>query len=607
MADKILNTRIKLKYDTYENWSTKNPILLAGEIAIATVPSGDSNVGVLVKDNLPNVVIKVGDGTNAYNDLKFVSGLAADVYEWAKAASKPSYTAGEIGGLAEFISTEIQDTDTQYTLVKSDTADETSYKFKLMSRVKGATAYTTQVAEIDLSNIDTRLDALEAAIGEGGSVSAQIDTKIQALDAAGETAGTGEVISAVSETDGIVTVSKKTLVADDIPTLSIAKISGLQDALDAKEDDLGFDGTYNKDTNKVATVATVTTAIEGLDKADAEVAKQFVTAVAEENGIITVSRRALAAEDIPVISQDQVDGLGTALSEKQDNLAFEGEYNATSNKVATASFVRGLVADLNGAMHFEGVVTGDTFEAAVAASGKTFVAGDVVLYGVDEYVYDGAAWHVLGNEAIYQLKEDSESQHQAINEAIEDLDEAKQDVLGFEGTYNKDTNKVMTKAATATAITEAINAIDVSDAAETGKFVTAVSQADGVISVSREALKATDIPTIAQSQVDGLGDALAAKQNNLEIADTYNAESNKVATVATVTNAINALDYAGGNFAEHKFVTKVTEENGVITAEYAQPSAADVTGLAAIATSGSTDDLVQGTNVLVFDCGNATI
>ena len=40
MAEKTFNTRILLKYDTYSNWTSKNPILKAGEVAIATIASG---------------------------------------------------------------------------------------------------------------------------------------------------------------------------------------------------------------------------------------------------------------------------------------------------------------------------------------------------------------------------------------------------------------------------------------------------------------------------------------------------------------------------------------------------------------------------------------
>lgn len=124
MAEKTLNTRIQLKYDTYENWKTNNPVLKAGEVAIATVPSNQDGV-----QNAPSILLKVGDGTTAYNSLKFVSGMAADVYSWAKASTKPSYSASEISGLSSYISGEIQDTDTQYQIVKVD-----NYTYKLQSK-----------------------------------------------------------------------------------------------------------------------------------------------------------------------------------------------------------------------------------------------------------------------------------------------------------------------------------------------------------------------------------------------------------------------------------------------------------------------------------------
>ena len=37
-----LNVRIKNKLDTYENWMGSSLVLEAGEIAIASIPSGDN-------------------------------------------------------------------------------------------------------------------------------------------------------------------------------------------------------------------------------------------------------------------------------------------------------------------------------------------------------------------------------------------------------------------------------------------------------------------------------------------------------------------------------------------------------------------------------------
>lgn len=100
MANKILTTRLKLKYDTLANWSKTdvadkggNLVLLAGEIGIVSVPTGSS----AEQTTPPAILMKVGDGTTAFKDLPWTSAKAADVYAWAKAATKPSYNWSEIG------------------------------------------------------------------------------------------------------------------------------------------------------------------------------------------------------------------------------------------------------------------------------------------------------------------------------------------------------------------------------------------------------------------------------------------------------------------------------------------------------------------------------
>lgn len=143
-----IQTRISLKYDSYENWSSKNPILLAGEVAIATIAKPQNGEHATGFQNLPNVVMKVGDGASHYNDLKFVSGLAADVYDWAKAANKPSYGIGEIVGALE------------YRLVATDA---TNYKYELQSREIGSDKWN-KVSDLDLSGLASRLATAEGKI-----------------------------------------------------------------------------------------------------------------------------------------------------------------------------------------------------------------------------------------------------------------------------------------------------------------------------------------------------------------------------------------------------------------------------------------------------------
>jgi hypothetical protein len=83
--EKILNTRIRLKYDSYANWTEKNPTLLSGEIAIARLTTVAA-VKPEGNDEQAPVLFKVGPGE--FNSLPWVSGLAADVYSWAKKTEK---------------------------------------------------------------------------------------------------------------------------------------------------------------------------------------------------------------------------------------------------------------------------------------------------------------------------------------------------------------------------------------------------------------------------------------------------------------------------------------------------------------------------------------
>ena len=93
MATTTLNTRIALKYDTLTNWNAAEFILKKGEVAICSLANSET----AEQSTPPAVLLKVGDGVHKFRELPWASGLAADVYGWAKAATKPSYTPGEVG------------------------------------------------------------------------------------------------------------------------------------------------------------------------------------------------------------------------------------------------------------------------------------------------------------------------------------------------------------------------------------------------------------------------------------------------------------------------------------------------------------------------------
>ena len=250
--NKVFQTRIQLKYDTYENWIAANPILKKGEMAIATVDSGVQSM-----TNLPNIVLKVGDGTSHYNDLKFVSALAADVHGWAKANTKPSYTASEITGLQEAIEQYSDyDTNTQYRIVQ--VVDEKKVaipgKYQLQSKELGGDWQNVTDSEGNTSLIDVtdafgRIATLETTIegltGGAGSIANQIKAAITKLSYTGYDAG----------------------VADNSETISfVGEISEANGIVSATKRDLKFKTAYDSENNKVATEADVKAVVDQFSK-----------------------------------------------------------------------------------------------------------------------------------------------------------------------------------------------------------------------------------------------------------------------------------------------------------------------------------------------------
>lgn len=83
MAEKVLKTKIQLRYDEFTNWTKNDPVLKKGEMAVTVIPTGSS----VEQTTPPAIMFKVGDGTKKFSELPWSSALAADVYGWAKAAT----------------------------------------------------------------------------------------------------------------------------------------------------------------------------------------------------------------------------------------------------------------------------------------------------------------------------------------------------------------------------------------------------------------------------------------------------------------------------------------------------------------------------------------
>lgn len=345
MAEKKLNVRIQNKLDTYENWVANDPVLKAGEIAFATVSVAQD--GTI--NTVPSVLAKIGDGTHKFSELGWLYSRASDVATWAKASVKPTYAASEITGIDSYIADYVNDqmgisvdTDTQYQLVKVN-----DYSYKLQSKGKtdsawadvagsvitipddtaaitalqtlvGDTAVATQIANAitkaksdligsDSDNadsntikgakkyadslntaMDTRVDALETAVGSGGSVDTKIADAIGALDVT-DNAEDGKYVSAVSETNGKIIVTRAAL--PDYTNTYDAKGAAAQALTDAKDYADGLNTAM--DTRMDAAEGKLTTLI-GSDA---------------NKSVRTIANEELAAQLIPETAKDSLDTL----------------------------------------------------------------------------------------------------------------------------------------------------------------------------------------------------------------------------------------------------------------------------------------------------------
>lgn len=618
MAEHILNTRITLKYDTYENWQKSTLVLKAGEVAICAVPSGVTVAGIAKP---PAVLQKIGDGVHVFKDLPWLQAVASDVHTWAKEASKPTYAANEITGLDTYIASQIQDTDTQYTIVKGDN----DYTYKLMSRAKGAENYSTEVATLSIPNPSADINALKALVGDT-AVATQISEAIAALKlsdtyeqkgaaAAVKTALLGDAAEAyntLGKLEDAVIAAKAS--ADEKTTMAAVEAKdyatkteaqGYATAVVGTDADTADKGTvkgakaYAKDLNDATNtrVEALETAIgEGgsvSSQIDAKIAEldvaevavgtgEIIEKISQTDGKISVSKRALVAGDIPTIEQSQVNGLAGALAAKQDTLAFQsGNYDKETNKVITKSDLDTAIAGLTGVTHFKGVVenlpaSAENGDIYIKTDGTEhiYVKPDAMTEGRFEELGDQNTHikhgtvvdsDIAANAAIAQSKIAGLTDALAAKANTADLGTMaaetatnyikKTEASGYDDILTTAVagTTYETKEDAATKLTEAKGYVDTElgklDLTEVtagqGTIIGAISQTDGLVSVSTRELTANDIPVLAQSKITGLEAALNAKANDAD--------------------------------------------------------------LAAIAKSGSTDDLVQGTDTLVFNCGGANV
>lgn len=356
------------------------------------------------------------------------SAIKTSLSKADSALQAANITAGKTNGTIAVKGTDVKVTglaDAAYTTVKSIEDKIATAKSEAIADAGNAadTKIATKVGEIGdktvkaytddaVSAVESKVDDLTTSVGALDlKALAHLDTVDEAhLEEKLAAKINGKATKATTlEGYGITDAMTKTAIEGAISTAKTAAEKTAADALspvsakaDANETAIAaLNGTGAGSVSKK-----ITDAIADLDVSDTAKTGEFVTAVSETDGKISVTRAALKASDIPNITTAKLTDFATEMAKKQNKLEFMTA-PSTTNKVATKADLESAVAGLSGAMHYIGTSTTDpTLEDGPTVKDHTgaFASGDVVVFKKSEYVYDGTSWRELGSEDSYVLK-----------------------------------------------------------------------------------------------------------------------------------------------------------------------------------------------------------
>lgn len=522
-----LKTRISLKYDTLVNWQKSTLVLNKGELAIAVIPTADPD-----NKQLPPVMFKVGDGEHTFAQLgdNWASALAADVYGWAKAKTKPSYTPAEVGA------------DVAGAAATAE-ANAKAYVDEQIGSIPHAAEYTLETGATDGSLV---LKKDGVAVGDPAVVKgwAELLTKAQK--------GIDDAAAALAAAQAAQTTAngKYSKPANGIPKTDLAdavqtSLDKADTALQSHQEVALASGTKNGTLKlTVGGTATDNIAVTGLGSAAYKESTAFDAAgeaakVLGESTDAATKDTVYGAKAAAKAAQDTIDAYKTSNDEALAAVKKTADAAQTSAqvdaKISTHNTSSAAHADIRGeitalAEKVSGRATNYVYKnksdaAYTAAIGKagSFIIGDTI-YFTDANISD--QWVIKVNAAApYYEFQDIETEKPSFDGYVKGTgltadklvlgnagSNVKTSTYGVSGTLTATDNaNLPTSKAVADYVDGQLGNLDAAEVTATAaQTISSIKQVDGKITIGA----AQDIQ-IAQSQVTGLSTALDGKQDNL--------------------------------------------------------------------------------------------
>lgn len=507
MAEKTLNTRIKLRYASYSEWQSSTLTLLPGEVALCYVETNNSEV----KNSAPTVLFKVGDGSHSFKDLQWASARAADVYDWAKAENLEIERAGS-GNVVASITWD----DVNKKFIYQTTSVATSESFEDLHELVDELSTNLTDARTRLATAEGKISTLESQMTtkldkttfdqEKEALQGSINANTAAITTLnGDANTTGSVAKAVKDAIDQ-EVSDRNTAIDNEKSAREAADAALSSRIKVYEDNKdtyalksevessvnAINGSINTIRENITSINSAADALE--DRVSAN-ESDIATLVGSDEGksARTIANEELTKQLIPSSAQESLDTLQEIAAWIQDHPGDAAEMN---DKI---SLNTQAIAKLNGAETIEGSVAHSVKQEADRAK-EAEEANASAIETIQGYFDNGVAKNAQDAEKL----DGHDSTYFAVKDTVDD---ALEEVNGKLATTQSDLTKVTTRVTTAEGEIDTLQ----------GEVSTLKSQVS-TISSDLDAAEA-DITTIK-------GDYLKAADKS-ELNDLITAEANR--------------------------------------------------------------------------------
>lgn len=362
----------------------------------------------------PAVLLKVGDGTRRFSELPWASGLAADVYSWAKEANKPTYTASEVGADAS-------------GSAANALADAKAYTDQQIGALPAQAEYTLETGSAD-GSVVLKKDGV--AVGDPAVIKGFADllkaavfneyktTNDQAVKAAADAAAAAQTAAEQAQTtaDGKYSKPEGGIGIDDLSAgvkASLAKADSAIQDISGKQDKLTPGNNISIANNTISVTGLGTAAFKNTGDfataAQGAKADSAVQSVAEgsQNGYISVDGTDVAVKGLKALAFKESLAKGDVGLGNVENKTMDATPTASSENYVTSGGVKTYVDNAIAAVkQFQYEVVSKLPTASANTMGKIYLVSDVhnSADNYDEFITlekDGAySWEKIGNTDI---------------------------------------------------------------------------------------------------------------------------------------------------------------------------------------------------------------